>query len=52
MFKICLGFSILRGLYVFNSFKTNFGACDKFTTGRTVDLRRECNYNDHAVSWP
>ena len=40
--------TIERGLYVFNPLRTNFGACDKFTTGRTVDLRRECSYNDHA----
>ena len=31
-----------------NTLTINFGACDKFTTGRTVDLHRECNSNDHA----
>ena len=33
-------FTILAGFMLFNSHRANFGACDKFTTGLTLDLRK------------
>ena len=32
--------TILAGFLLFNPLRTNFGACDKFTTGLTLDLRK------------
>ena len=33
-------FTILAGFVLFNPLWTNFGACDKLTTGLTLDLRK------------
>ena len=32
--------TVLAGFILFNLLRNNFGACDKFTTGLTLDLRK------------